>query len=160
MRESLYISELETQQGYVQIFAHNTAVVEIAFADESITIERIQQKRKENEISSCAKQQLQEYFAGKRQHFDFPLDASGTAFQKQVWAALMDVPFGHTASYLDIATAIGKPKACRAVGAANGKNPIAIVVPCHRIIGTNGKLTGYAGGMSRKAFLLDLESRA
>ena len=89
-----------------------------------------------------------------------PLDPDGTDFQKNVWQALLDVPFGATASYLDIAIAVGNKKACRAVGAANGKNPIPIVIPCHRIIGTNGKLTGYAGGLTRKTYLLALEAEA
>jgi methylated-DNA-[protein]-cysteine S-methyltransferase len=101
---------------------------------------------------------LSEYFAQKRKHFQLPLAAKGTNFQQGVWAALCNIEYGQTASYLDIATNVGNPKACRAVGAANGKNPIAIVVPCHRIIGSNGTLTGYAGGMNRKSYLLALEN--
>lgn len=101
--------------------------------------------------------QLAEYFAGERRAFDLPLDFSGTVFQKQVWAALLAIPFGQTRSYADIARAIGRPTASRAVGAANGRNPISIVTPCHRVIGASGALTGFAGGLAAKRHLLDLE---
>jgi methylated-DNA-[protein]-cysteine S-methyltransferase len=104
-----------------------------------------------------AESQLREYFRGERQVFDLPLDFNGTAFQKQVWAALLAIPFGQTRSYGDIARSIGRPTASRAVGAANGKNPISIVAPCHRVIGTNGTLTGFAGGLEAKRHLLALE---
>ncbi|NDF12721.1 MAG: methylated-DNA--[protein]-cysteine S-methyltransferase [Proteobacteria bacterium] len=102
--------------------------------------------------------QLNEYFAGNRQKFSLPLDFHGTEFQKNVWKALLTIPFGETRSYADIAKQIGRPKAVRAVGAANGKNPISIVAPCHRVIGSNGKLTGFAGGLAAKACLLGIES--
>ena len=111
-----------------------------------------------NTHTKQAKKQLAEFFAGKRKVFDLKLAATGTDFQQRVWRQLLTVPFGQTATYQDIAIALDKPKAVRAVGAANGKNPIAIVVPCHRIIGANGKLTGYAGGLQRKASLLGLEN--
>ncbi len=101
--------------------------------------------------------ELNEYFNGERSHFTVPLDTQGTNFQRQVWRALLYVKFGKTKSYQDIAQAIHNPKAIRAVGAANGKNPISIIVPCHRIIGANGKLTGYAGGLERKEWLLKHE---
>ncbi|HBV40571.1 MAG TPA: glycosyltransferase [Erwinia sp.] len=104
------------------------------------------------------KRQLTEYFAGKRQQFVLPLDFVGTAFQKKVWAALVAIPFGETRSYRDIACEIGHPAAVRAVGAANGRNPVSIIAPCHRVIGANGKLTGFAGGLEVKAFLLKLET--
>lgn len=104
--------------------------------------------------------QLRAYFAGKLQEFDVPLQGDGTDFQKDVWKALRDVPYGHTASYGEIAKAVGRPKACRAVGLANGRNPISIIVPCHRIIGSNGKLVGYGGGLDRKTRLLQLEGVA
>ncbi|WP_194436877.1 methylated-DNA--[protein]-cysteine S-methyltransferase [Vibrio fluminensis] len=105
-----------------------------------------------------AKTQLDEYFAGIRNQFDLPLAAQGTAFQTQVWQALTTIPFGETWSYQQLADAIDNPKAVRAVGLANGKNPISIIVPCHRVIGKSGKLTGYAGGVERKAALLKLEN--
>ncbi|RJT43559.1 methylated-DNA--[protein]-cysteine S-methyltransferase [Rahnella woolbedingensis] len=106
-----------------------------------------------------AEQQLNEYFAGQRTRFELDLDFTGTEFQKEVWAALLEIPFGETRSYGEIARRIGRPKAVRAVGAANGRNPISIVAPCHRVIGSSGKLTGFAGGLDNKALLLRLEGR-
>jgi methylated-DNA-[protein]-cysteine S-methyltransferase len=103
------------------------------------------------------RQELSEYFAGKRRSFDVALAPEGTDFQKTVWAALTKVPYGQTRSYGEQAASIGNPKAVRAVGAANGRNPIGIVIPCHRVIGSNGALTGYAGGLRNKEFLLKLE---
>lgn len=101
--------------------------------------------------------QLEEYLSGNRQQFDLPLSFYGTEFQVKVWKALLEIPYGKTASYGDIAAAVGNPKACRAVGMANHANPIVIVVPCHRIIGANGSLTGYGGGLEVKRRLLQLE---
>ena len=106
-------------------------------------------------LEAC--RQLREYFAGERKAFALPLAPAGTAFQKKVWAALRDIPWGETRSYGDIARAIGKPTACRAVGMANGRNPLPIFIPCHRVIGTNGSITGYSGGLEKKRFLLRLE---
>jgi methylated-DNA-[protein]-cysteine S-methyltransferase len=103
--------------------------------------------------------QLGEYFAGKRQRFELALDFAGTEFQRQVWAALLAIPFGETRSYSDIARQIGNPDAVRAVGAANGRNPISIIAPCHRVIGASGSLTGFAGGLAAKQYLLALEGR-
>jgi methylated-DNA-[protein]-cysteine S-methyltransferase len=111
----------------------------------------------EDEVLAAARRQLDDYFAGKRNGFDLPLDPAGTDFQRRVWMALRDIPFGQTVAYANIAARIGAPKAMRAVGAANGRNPIAIIVPCHRVIGANGTLTGFAGGLPRKQFLLQLE---
>lgn len=102
--------------------------------------------------------QLEEYFAGRRQEFDLELAPSGSPFQMQVWNALREIPYGQTASYGEIAVAVGQPGAARAVGGANNRNPIAIVVPCHRVIGASGSLTGYGGGLPRKQQLLALES--
>src|SRR5580704_14350933 len=101
--------------------------------------------------------QLAAYFAGRRTTFDLPLDFAGTEFQQRVWRSLLTIPFGETRTYAQIARQIGRPKAVRAVGAANGKNPISIVAPCHRVIGSNGALTGFAGGIAAKAWLLRLE---
>jgi methylated-DNA-[protein]-cysteine S-methyltransferase len=105
-----------------------------------------------------ARRQLTEYFAGERTEFDLPLRPHGAPFQLRVWEALIRIPYGETASYGEIAAELGAPTASRAVGAANGRNPIAIVVPCHRVIGANGSLTGYAGGLDQKRALLDLEA--
>ncbi len=101
--------------------------------------------------------QLAEYFAGERRVFDLPLDFRGTDFQKSVWAQLLTIPFGETRSYGEIARNLGAPTASRAVGAANGRNPISIIAPCHRVVGASGSLTGFAGGLESKAFLLQLE---
>lgn len=106
-----------------------------------------------------AERQLQGYFAGERERFDVPLDFRGTDFQKSVWAALLTIPFGETRSYGEIARQIGRPSALRAVGAANGRNPISIIAPCHRVIGTDGALTGFAGGLAAKETLLGMERR-
>lgn len=110
-----------------------------------------------SDILNQVEQQLVEYFAGTRERFDLPLDFHGTEFQKKVWQALLTIPFGETRSYLDIAMQIGNPAAVRAVGGANGKNPISIVAPCHRVIGSSGSLTGFAGGLAAKELLLTLE---
>lgn len=103
--------------------------------------------------------QLREYFAGRLETFSVPLDFAGTEFQRKVWMALTTIPFGETRSYAEIARQIGSPQAVRAVGAANGRNPISIIAPCHRVIGANGKLTGFAGGLEAKAFLLRIEAK-
>ncbi len=108
---------------------------------------------------ASAADQLAAYFAGQLTEFDLPLAATGTQFQRTVWAALQQIPFGETWSYGQLASKIGNPAAVRAVGLANGRNPIAVVVPCHRVIGSDGSLTGYGGGLERKRFLLDLEAR-
>jgi methylated-DNA-[protein]-cysteine S-methyltransferase len=105
-----------------------------------------------------ARDQLGKYFAGERTEFELPAAGSGTPFQRRVWAALAQIPYGETVSYGELARRIGRPAAPRAVGMANGRNPISIVVPCHRVIGSDGALTGYGGGVERKRFLLELES--
>ena len=110
-------------------------------------------------LTNLAFKQLEEYFAGKRQVFDLPLDMQGTDFQKKVWQSLCDIPYGETRSYKQIAEQIGSPKACRAIGNANNANPISVIVPCHRVIGANGKLVGYAGGLDLKQELLNIEKQ-
>jgi methylated-DNA-[protein]-cysteine S-methyltransferase len=102
-------------------------------------------------------EQLSAYFAGELDAFDLPLELRGTAFQRTVWAALREIPYGETVSYGELAQHIGRPSAARAVGLANGKNPIGIIVPCHRVVGSGGDLTGYGGGLARKQYLLDFE---
>jgi methylated-DNA-[protein]-cysteine S-methyltransferase len=116
--------------------------------------------RRDDRAFADARAQLEAYFAGSRRAFDLPLAPRGTAFQRRVWRALAAIPYGTTCTYGAIARSIGSPKAVRAVGAANGKNPLSIIVPCHRVVGQNGTLTGYAGGLSRKQRLLALESEA
>ena len=109
---------------------------------------------------AAVREQLTEYFAGSRTTFDVPLQMAGSPFQLRVWQALCDIPYGTTTSYGELARRVGKPSAARAVGLANGQNPIAVIVPCHRVIGADGSLTGYGGGLDRKRFLLGLEGHA
>jgi methylated-DNA-[protein]-cysteine S-methyltransferase len=149
---SLCTNVVPTPVGYIQIFADELGVCAIEFTDKPIL-------EKSNEITDECAQQLKQYLAGERKVFDVPLNAHGTEFQKRVWQALLEVEFGEISTYLSISKKVGNPLASRAVGMANGKNPISIIVPCHRIIGSNGKLTGYAGGLARKTFLLDLEAK-
>lgn len=115
--------------------------------------------RRDDTVFAEARRQLEEYFAGERTIFDLPLNATGTPFQHRVWNALCTIPYGEVRSYSEIAEQIGSPGAARAVGLANGRNPIAVIVPCHRVIGASGALTGYGGGLERKQILLDLEAR-
>jgi len=112
-----------------------------------------------NQLTELVYKEITEYLEGKRKEFTFPFKLSGTPFQKSVWKALCDIPYGETRSYKEIAIAIGNPKACRAVGLANNKNPISIAVPCHRVIGSDGKMVGYGGGLDMKITLLELEKK-
>lgn len=146
-----YYDSFKTPIGMMEITATQDAVTSIHFVDD------VQRKNK-NAVTDLAKQQLLEYFSGTRKAFDIPMAAAGTDFQKQVWGALEKVSYGDTCAYVDIANEIKNPKAVRAVGSANGKNPMTIVVPCHRVIGRDGSLTGYASGTKRKAWLLEHES--
>lgn len=146
-----YYDSFETDLGALEIKATNTGIKSIHFVG-------VAKPKCPNEITAQAQHQLEEYFSKQRQQFNLPLDADGTDFQKKVWQALAHIPYGQTCSYGDIAKEIGNPKGMRAVGMANGKNPMTIVVPCHRVIGANGKLTGYAHGTDRKAKLLCFES--
>ena len=136
--------------GNIYIKANEHTLIGVGFDDSQI-------KENENSIVKDTKNQLDEYFNNKRQVFNLPINPIGTDFQKKVWAELLKIPYGQTASYREIAVKIGNPKASRAVGSANNKNPIAIIIPCHRVIGANKKLTGYAGGLDKKQMLLDLE---
>lgn len=116
-------------------------------------------EEKEIEVIQKTAFQLEEYLNGHLQLFDMPLNLSGTEFQKKVWDVLRTIPYGETRSYKQIAEMIGNPKACRAVGMANNRNPIAVIIPCHRVIGANGALVGYGGGMENKQYLLELENK-
>jgi methylated-DNA-[protein]-cysteine S-methyltransferase len=150
----MFIDTMNTPIGTLVIKATAQGISWVDF------IETEEPEVKHNEITSRCKQQLQEYFDGKRKSFDLPLDQQGTNFQKSIWDCLSRIPFGQAVSYRDIADMVNNRKAVRAVGAANGKNPIAIIVPCHRVIGTDRTLTGYAGGLRRKAWLLKHEGIA
>ncbi|WP_232359898.1 methylated-DNA--[protein]-cysteine S-methyltransferase [Paraneptunicella aestuarii] len=144
---------LSTELGLVKITGNEAAITHIDFVANKDFPET------ETVVLKQAKAQLQEYFDGSRTEFDLPLSPKGTAFQQKVWEQLQTIPFGKTVSYQDIAKGIGNPRGTQAVGGANGKNPIAIVIPCHRVIGKNGTLTGYAGGLDKKAWLLALEQK-
>lgn len=146
-----YHQHLATPLGELTVHATDKGITAVRFDEDGVTIER------PSAITDAACHQLHDYFEGQLQAFTLPLAATGTTFQQQVWHALATLPYGQTASYSAIARQLGNPNAVRAVGMANSKNPIAIIVPCHRVIGANGTLTGYAGGLSRKAFLLKHE---
>jgi methylated-DNA-[protein]-cysteine S-methyltransferase len=147
------------------VFFYDFPVGTIGIAEEDLAISKVFFGKKnipgfavaETALIKKAAAELFEYFNGKRKKFDLPLTMRGTDFQKTVWKALQDIPAGETQSYSDIAARIGRPRACRAVGMANNRNPIAIIVPCHRVIGRDGSLTGYAGGLDLKRYLLNLE---
>lgn len=150
----MYLQFIDSPLGVVKITADMSGITAVKFIDESAV-----EKAQPNMLTEHAASQLQAYFAGTLTQFNVPLAAAGSLFQQRVWQQLCKVPFGTTCSYSAIATALVNPKAVRAVGAANGKNPIAIIVPCHRVIGANGTLTGYAGGLDKKAWLLKHEQR-
>ena len=150
---------LDSPVGQLKLVAHETALMAVLWENENPNRVRLAAlvEDLQHPILLKTAQQLNEYFAGKRQQFDLPLDFEGTAFQQQVWQALLTIPFGETRSYKQIAEQIGNVKAVRAVGAANGKNPISIIAPCHRVVGANGKLVGFAGGLENKEILLKIE---
>ena len=133
-------------------FFYNKSITEIFFSKD-----KIGDNIKETDLIKACFRQLKEYFEGKRKEFNVPIEAKGTEFQNKVWKALLDIPYGETRSYKDIAIAIGNEKACRAIGMANNKNPISIIIPCHRVVGSNGKLIGYGGGLDKKEKLLNIE---
>ncbi|MFT7364909.1 MAG: methylated-DNA-[protein]-cysteine S-methyltransferase [Algoriphagus sp.] len=139
--------------GNIFLSTQDDSISELRFTTEEVSKEPL------NSLLSEAKKQLDDYFSGTRKTFNLPVVLSGTPFQYQVWEAVNKIPFGQTTSYLKLSQALGNPAAIRAVGAAIGANPILVIIPCHRIIGTNGQLTGYAGGLDRKEKLLELEGR-
>lgn len=144
-----YTGTYQTPIGSLSISETEGKISEISFQSAS--------QNHETPLIKEAHRQISQYFAGQRQEFDLPLLIKGTPFQEKVWHELQKIPFGQTISYQELAIRAGNPKACRAVGGANNKNNIAIVIPCHRVIGKSGKLTGYAGGLKTKEFLLTLE---
>lgn len=151
-------SYFKSPLGYIEIISSNDALVSANFCDGEIR--KTDNENLLPEINEIARLQLEEYFQGKRKEFDLLLYPEGTDFQKRVWEKLCKIPFGKTKSYGELARELGSEKLTRAVGSANGDNPLAIIVPCHRIIGSNGQLVGYAGGLWRKKWLLDFESKA
>lgn len=155
-KTALYTLYVKSAMGDIAIEGSDKGVTAIQFLEEAPQEESSPTPTVPLFLKEAAKQ-LEEYFDKKRTEFDLPLDLQGTDFQKRVWNELLNIPYGKTVSYLDVSLALGDRKAIRAVGTANGRNPIAIVVPCHRVIGSDGSLTGYAGGLTRKKWLLDLE---
>ncbi|CAB1216831.1 methylated-DNA--[protein]-cysteine S-methyltransferase [Acinetobacter bouvetii] len=155
----LAFMEMASPVGSLKLVANDTALVAVLWENENPKRVRLAEliEQTYHPILLETQKQLTEYFAGKRQQFDLPLDFEGTEFQKKVWQALLTIPFGETRSYRDIAEQVGNVKAVRAVGAANGKNPISIIAPCHRVVGANGKLVGFAGGLENKEILLKIE---
>jgi methylated-DNA-[protein]-cysteine S-methyltransferase len=159
---TLFYKEIESPVGKLKLVASANALVAVLWEHEQPNRVKLNPAMlaPQQPILLEAERQLAEYFSGERIQFDLPLEPCGSEFQKRVWQALREIPFGQTRSYLDLAKAVGSSKAARAVGAANGKNPLSIVVPCHRVVGADGSLTGFAGGLDTKAALLALEARA
>ena len=143
----------DTEIGRIKISEKDEKIIGLVFSD----YKKEDEIEKETELIKKAYTQLEEYLSGKRTEFNIEIEMIGTEFQKKVWKELLNIPYGETRSYKDIAIAIGNGKACRAVGNANNKNPIAIIVPCHRVVGSNGSMTGYAGGLDIKEKLLRIE---
>jgi methylated-DNA-[protein]-cysteine S-methyltransferase len=145
---------IDSPVGRLRIVADGVAIEQIWFVGDDVPLAETDEP-----VLAEAVRQLEEYFAGRRTTFDLPLAPQGSGFQQRVWTALREIPYGETISYGELAGSLGLVNGARAVGAANGQNPIAIVVPCHRVIGANGRLVGYAGGLDRKQTLLGLEAR-
>lgn len=147
------VSYYDSPLGQIEIHSKEGSIIGLRFHKEKRNQEKIEA------VLIKVKKQLDEYFNGKRKSFDLPLKTNGTKFQTKVWKELINIPYGQTITYKEIAAAIGNDKASRAVGNANNKNKIGIIIPCHRVIGSNGKLVGYAGGLWRKKWLLEHEKR-
>jgi methylated-DNA-[protein]-cysteine S-methyltransferase len=158
---SLAYKVIDSPIGKLKLAASDKGLVAILWENDSPCRVRLSElvADERHPVIVETERQLGEYFAGKRKAFSVALDMRGTRFQKDVWEALLAIPFGETRSYGQLAKQLGNPRATRAVGAANGRNPISIIVPCHRVIGSSGKLTGFAGGLETKAHLLSLEER-
>ncbi|MNI21191.1 Methylated-DNA--protein-cysteine methyltransferase [compost metagenome] len=165
----LYVKEIQSPIGSLVLVASNKGLCSIEFgtlADNQAKLERwvnrwfgSHQLKADGEALQAVHEQLEQYFGGERQCFELELDLQGTIFQKQVWEALKLIPYGETASYKAVAEAIGSPKAVRAVGGANNRNPIPVIIPCHRVIGASGKQVGYGGGLPIQTHLLQLEGK-
>ena len=153
--------KIKTPVGELTLIANDTHLMAVLWGNEDESrVKIILGEEQNNHPILCeTEKQLREYFACERKSFELPLQFIGTDFQKKVWNELLKIPFGETRTYLQIAQQLGDKNATRAVGLANGKNPISIIAPCHRVIGASGKLTGFAGGLENKAFLLELESK-
>jgi len=156
---SLAFKIIESPVGELKLVASDHGLVAVLWENDRPTRVRLNEMAENDQhpVLVETERQLDEYFSGKRKEFSVALDMSGTRFQKDVWEALLAIPFGETRSYGQLAKQLGNPRATRAVGAANGRNPVSIIVPCHRVIGSSGKLTGFAGGLDVKAHLLSME---
>lgn len=150
----IYLSYLNSPLGKITLTSDGEALIGLAFEQEAHPRDRNGAIEQPHPLLIDAERQLQEYFGNWRKSFDIPLRPSGTPFQQEVWKQLCEIPFGQTISYTELANRMGKEKAVRAVGMANGRNPISILIPCHRVIGASGNLIGYGGGLWRKEFLL------
>jgi methylated-DNA-[protein]-cysteine S-methyltransferase len=148
-----YQAQILSPLGMLTLTSDGKAVTRVSFSENSI------EKIRSCPVLDLCQEQLKDYFAGKLISFDLPLNPEGTAFQQKVWEELLQIPYGETITYMELAVKLGDAKAIRAVGTANGRNPIAILIPCHRVIGAGNKLTGYAGGIWRKKLLLELEMK-
>lgn len=153
---SLYFQYVETALGNFSLFADDKALCGLHFGP----MDPPEQSRGANDVTAHAARELREYAAGERRDFTVPLSIQGTPFQRSVWKALQTIPYGETRSYKDIAAQLGNPAAVRAVGHANNRNPLPLLIPCHRVIGSDGNLVGYAGGLPLKESLLALEAAA
>lgn len=156
----MHIRTLDSPLGELTLVSDGEALTGLYMTEQRHRPELPAATAGDDPVLAEASRQLAEYFDGTRRDFDLPLRPAGTPFQRTVWAALREIPYGETAGYGELAARIGRPGAARAVGLANGRNPIAIVVPCHRVIGAAGSLTGYGGGLERKRYLLSLERAA
>ena len=153
----IFTRGMESPIGQIALYADESALLGLAFEEDRHPRDWSGALAKATAVLLDAERQLQEYFGGGRKSFDLPLRPEGTEFQQRVWRQLMQIPFGETLSYLELARRIGNAKAVRAVGMANGRNPIGLIIPCHRVIGSNGDLIGYGGGLPRKEYLLKHE---
>ncbi len=156
----MYYTTFQSPMGEVMIAGDEQGLSHIAFQEGAKPVDIDWGWQRRDDLFSEAVRQLSAYFQGHLQDFNLPLAPTGTPFQKSVWMELQKIPFGQSISYGELAKRVGNPKASRAVGAANGKNPLSVVIPCHRVIGSNGSLTGYAGGLAIKEKLLNLEKAA
>jgi len=158
----LFYKEIESPVGKLKLVASSNALIAVLWEQERPNRVKLRTPKPDphHPILLETERQLTEYFSNQRTEFELPLEPDGSEFQKKVWQALRAIPFGQTRSYLDLAKILGSLKAARAVGVANSKNPLSIVVPCHRVVGSDGSLTGYAGGLRAKAALLALEAKA
>jgi methylated-DNA-[protein]-cysteine S-methyltransferase len=158
MKAKTYFTEFASPIGKLRLHGTDSTLTGVFMESERHGSVRLLDAVRDAKPLRESQRQLEEYFAGERTEFSLPMESDGTDFQQNVWRALCAIPYGTTISYCELARRIGNPRAVRAVGLANGRNPISIVVPCHRVIGANGMLTGYGGGLERKRFLLALES--